>query len=171
MPKLGESQIRMSKKKFTAGLESLFGDQPTDVDQKGNFLLFPVDKELEEKRKDFEKGASNKNFATDIDSFLKEAFEEAFEEVQESSKTQKSSSKKTNKPLSGLDALIRSTIEPGPIEFEQGKAKRVSFVFDREKLEKLKEIAKVEKSYLKDIIRSVVEEYIDNYEKKKGKLN
>ena len=163
----------MSKKKFTAGLESIFGDQPTDVDQQGNFLLFPVDKELEEKRKEFEgeKGTSNKNFATDIDSFLKEAFEEAFEEVQENSKSQKSSSKKSNKPLSGLDALIRSTIEPGPIEFERGKAKRVSFTFDSDKLEKLKVIAQEEKAYLKDIIRSIVEEYVDNYEKKRGKFN
>lgn len=158
----------MSKKKFTDGLDSLFGDAPTDIDQQGNFLLFPVDKEVENARKDLEKG-STKNFASDLDSFLKEAFEEAFEDATEQSSATKTpkKTKRSKKSLSGLDALIRSTIEPHDITFDKKNAKRITFLVDKDKLDKLKEIAKKEKAFLKDVISSIVEEYVANYQAQK----
>jgi hypothetical protein len=159
----------MSKKKFTAGLESLFGDSPQETDQKGNLLLFPMEKKLEKKRKDFEKGSPSKKFANDIDSFLKEAFDEAFEEIQDPQNKKSTSGKKSNRPLTGLDALIRSTIEPvAPVEIDRDKSKRITFIVDREKLDKLKDIAKKEKAYLKDIIKNIVEEYVEKYEQGQG---
>jgi hypothetical protein len=48
--------------------------------------------------------------------------------------------------------------------------KRVSFVFDKEKLKKLKTIAKVKKSYLKDVIDEVVAEYLAKYESNSGEI-
>jgi len=156
----------LSKKKFTDGLESLFGESPKEVDQKGNFLLFPVEQVVEEDRKEIEKGVT-KNFSSDLDSFLKEAFDEAFDENPEQTKSNKPA-KKSRKSLSGLDALIRSTIEPHSINFDKKRnSKRITFLVDKDKLDKLKEIAKQEKTFLKDIISSIVEEYVSKYETEK----
>lgn len=156
----------MSKKKFTDGLESLFGEVPKEVDQKGNFLLFPVDQVVEEASKEIEKGAT-KNFSSDLDSFLKEAFDEAFDENAEQTKSTKPT-KKSRKSLSGLDALIRSTIEPHSIDFDKKRnSRRITFLVDKEKLDTLKAIAKQEKAFLKDIISSIVEEYVAKYESEK----
>ena len=150
----------MSKKKFTEGLDSLFGDAPQDIDQKGNLLLFPIGGKPSSS--DLDKGPS-KNFTADLDSFLKEAFEEAFEETPEPSSKIKPT-KKSQKSLSGLDALIRSTIEPGSISIDKKNSRRITFLVDQTKLETLKKIAKAEKAYLKDVISKIVEEYIDEYQ-------
>ena len=154
----------MSKKKFTEGLDSLFGEVPQDVNQQGNFTLFPVDKNPVP---DEDKGPS-KNFTSDLDSFLKEAFQEAFEESQEQARKPKAS-KKSKKSLSGLDALIRSTIEPSEITFDKKNAKRITFLIDKEKLETLRAIAKQEKAYIKDVISNIVEEYVSKYQSDKTK--
>ena len=54
---------------------------------------------------------------------------------------------------------INYTIEGPQLEY---------FVFDKEKLAKLKEIAKMEKAYLKDIIGDVVSNFIEKYEKEEN---
>ena len=72
---------------------------------------------------------------------------------------------KTRKKFSGLDALIRSTIEPKPVEPPVEKnTKRVTLVFDKEKLSKLKSIARAKRTYIKDIIDDMVSEFIVQYE-------
>ena len=67
----------------------------------------------------------------------------------------------------GLDLLIRQTSDEAYIEY-QSENKRVTFVFDKKKLEKLKKIAKSQKAFLKDIIGEVVSKYIEEYEDSKG---
>ncbi|MCB0644189.1 MAG: hypothetical protein KDC44_21245, partial [Phaeodactylibacter sp.] len=74
------------------------------------------------------------------------------------------------KPVSGLDVLIRRTIETTELEVNYQSKKRITFVFDREKLDKLKQIARKEKSYLKDLVDELISEYIDSYESHKGKV-
>jgi len=65
----------------------------------------------------------------------------------------------------GIDSLIRSTVEGSIMQIEStSNKKRVSFVFDKEKLKKLKTIAKLKKSYLKDVIDEVVADYLVKYE-------
>jgi hypothetical protein len=51
-----------------------------------------------------------------------------------------------------------------------GNTRRLTLVFDESKLNKLKSIARMERSYLKDIIDEIVEGFIKEYEVKKGVL-
>ncbi len=69
----------------------------------------------------------------------------------------------------GLDLLIRQTSEETFVEY-QSENKRVTFVFDKKKLERLKTIAKSKKLFLKDIIGDVVSKFIDEYEDSNGDL-
>jgi hypothetical protein len=74
--------------------------------------------------------------------------------------------------MSGLDMLIRRTVEAGSMEVEEERdgKKRLTVTFEKKKLEKLKKIARMEKAYLKDILGDIVAEYIRKYEAQKGKV-
>jgi hypothetical protein len=78
--------------------------------------------------------------------------------------------KRSKKPVGGLDALIRSTVEPQKVEFRGNAIKQLTLTFDEEKIQKLKKIARTEKKYLRKVINDIVEEYIKEYEEKKGKI-
>ena len=71
--------------------------------------------------------------------------------------------------LTGLDALIRRTlhIDQFTIDEETGK-KRLTVAVDKMKLDKLKVIARLENAYLKDIMVSLIDEYIQSYTQEKG---
>jgi hypothetical protein len=160
----------LSKKKFTAGLESLFGDAADDTIQE-EMLLFS---EASEKTKETKKNTSGKDFSADLQSFLTEAFEESFEEQLAEKESPPSSDrqvkKRRRKPLSALDALIRNTVEIKETEPDDKLTRRITVVFEKTKLEKLKSIARVEKTLIREIIDEIVGEFIRKYERKKGKL-
>ncbi|MCB0548649.1 MAG: hypothetical protein KDD19_13805 [Phaeodactylibacter sp.] len=167
----------MSKKRFTEGLESLFGEAAEDTLQENSPLLSRTEKREAPKSRDEEssKRSSAKDFSSDLQAFLEHAFEESVEEQLEQRKQKRTPisgsaqvKKRHRKPLTGLDALIRSTIEPGSMRIEQKSAKRITLTFDPEKLEKLKAIARRERTYLRDIIDEIVAEFLDEYETKKG---
>ncbi|MFM9952228.1 MAG: hypothetical protein ACKV1O_30130, partial [Saprospiraceae bacterium] len=80
-----------------------------------------------------------------------------------------SSSKTVRRPPTGLDALIRSTIEPETMNIQEYPTRRIVLTFDEEKIEKLQKIANVKKTVLKDMISEIVSNFIRTYEKKKGK--
>ncbi len=172
----------MAKKNFSDGLESIFGDE-----ENRNEEVSIVTKTAEE-GKAGKKGSgirrkkrSSKDFTSDLDSLLQEALNESVEQHVKSQKKEplaKSGNKKLQRKgrikrtLSGLDALIRQTVESGTVEVEEvssggskPKKKRVTFTFDREKVEKLKSIARLEKAYIRDIMDELVSEYIEKYEK------
>ncbi len=164
----------MSKKRFTDGLESLFG-----VSEGGNLpeespLLAETEVRVvtKPKAKKVRKRGS-KNFTSDLDSLFEDTLENAIEETkteyQQSNKPDKK--RKQLRPVSGLDALIRRTLESGEAEVSYDKRKRVTFVFEKSKVEKLKRIAKAQKVYLKDILGEIVKDYLKQYEKEKGTLN
>ena len=162
----------MAKKKFTDGLESLF-DEPKEQSSKGkDLLLFPVEEHTKAKTKKPIKKASGKNFADEIQSFLQEAFEDSFEEQtttkKDPLKKEKRIKKRRRKPLSGLDSLIRNTVQPSSMDLLDKPTRRLTITFDHHKLQKLKDIARVEKTYLKDIIDEIVGEFIEEYEQKKN---
>lgn len=172
----------MSKKKFTDGLESLFGTTVSVHEEQG-FLGQKANQaprkrsKLTVKKKKKGRPAAGKSFTSDLDSLFEQVLTETIEEKLNKPKKKKSdvvasvpldnTKKKYRKPMSGLDALIRQTVETSTMEMRPATAptkKRVTFVFDKQKLAKLKMIAKVEKAYLKDIIGDLVSEFIDGYE-------
>jgi len=166
----------MSKKKFKEGLESLFQEEP------------PVEKEptatAAERRKaksseptddKKERPSGGKNFTDDLQSFLQTAFEESYDRQTKARPAKKETfsseiKKRHAKPMSGLDALIRATVEPSRIKTGAKSTRRLTVAFDEQKLEKLKKIARMEKAYLRDIIDGIVAEYIRTYEQDKGDL-
>ena len=160
----------MAKKRFTAGMDSLF-DEPQDqtgLEEKAILSDTPKSKENPKRKKKSE----GKGFRNDLKAFLQEAFEESFEQQIEQKKIQSSSTtKKSSKPKGGLDALLRSTIEPSKIKLHNKPVRRLTISFEETKLEKLKRIARLEKTYLKDIIDEIVGEFIEGYESDKGPIS
>ncbi|MFT5165624.1 MAG: hypothetical protein ACI8P3_000852 [Saprospiraceae bacterium] len=168
----------MSKKKFTSGLESLFGNSSEKAFQEGSPLIdveeSPVKRERSRGSGSGQVAAkrSSKNFTSDLETLFEQALSETFEEQTEQANQQQQIKKRANKPrkrLSGLDALIRNTGGMDYIEVNSPNKKRVTFVIDKPKLERLKEIARVKKLYLKDIIGEVMSKFIEKHEKNKGK--
>ena len=158
----------MSKKRFTAGLESLLSS-PEDAALQGHALLSAESttaKSSSIPKPEPNKKAQGKRFTDDLQAFLMEAFEESFERQMQQVPAEAEIKKRSAKPMEGLDALIRSTIEP-KVQFDQHATRRLTLQFDERKLEKLKTIAKMEKTLLRDIIDGIVEEYIARWEKQK----
>lgn len=169
----------MSKKKFTDGLEDLFHTQHLERG-KGTAFLEGADLADEPGVKPVVKrSSSRKDFTTDLDSLFEEALQESFEEQMQQRESGASATKAQvfhqqahrRRPGGGLDLLIRRTVERGIIEEDKTTGtRRLTVTFDKEKLKKLKTIARIEKAYLKDILGNIVAEYIRQYEKQKGNL-
>lgn len=168
----------MSKKKFKDGLESLFAEIEQNAMSEQNALLEASGSERRpassrESNPAAEKRSTGKKFADDMESFLQSAFEESFDrqmrQEQLSPAEEAQIRKRSHRPVSGLDALIRSTVQPQEVHLEEHPKRRLTIVFDDQKLQKLREIARLEKTYLKNIIDEIVAEYIQTYEKKKKK--
>jgi hypothetical protein len=146
-------------------MESIFGEASEDTLQESSPLLSSTQSEA--KPRTSKRSSSGKNFSDDLQSFLQSAFDDSLEQqlaersqkkpLQEQAKVKK----RHRRPLSGLDALIRSTVDPKPARVDSSKAKRVTLTFDPKKLEKLKAIARNRKAYLKDVIDEIVAEYLD----------
>lgn len=160
----------MSKKRFSAGLDDLFSDQyATAMSAEGGVeSAAPANTE---------RRSSHKNFASDLDSLLQEALEESLEKyesnqpdsVTASAKSRSQQSSGSRGIFSGLDALIRGTIDVQEVVADENTGKkRLTVAVDREKLEKLKTIARLENAYLKDLIVGVIDGYIEKYTHQKG---
>jgi len=168
----------VSKKKFTDGLESLFS-LSAEENEKEEVLLV-VEAEEKQKKTPTEKKKNkrkpSKSFTADLDSLFSGTISynpEKKETTQAESKKEKAGAEKKKGPkvFSGLEALLRNTVDTARYnQTEPSKVKRVTFTFDKEKLVRLKKIAKTQKSYLKDIIGKVVSEYIEEYEKDQEKV-
>lgn len=151
----------MAKKNFKKGFTDLLSEA-----MDGNL------KEKVTKKTANKKQSSTKSFALDLESLFEETIKESTAENVEAIKSGKKPVKKTrakskrSKPSFGLDALIRETVETSTVETKKTAKglKRVTITLEQKRLEKLKSIARMEKSYLKDIINEVVAEYITKYE-------
>ena len=166
----------MGKKRFSSEFNTLF-DASTDEPQRGSAAVATLDASL---LNDVEMGvktvvrrAATKNFTSDLDALFNEAFTEAVEEkveklrresgIEDPFGTARSSNKK---PLSGLDALIRQTVDTSLAGLEHAAVKRLTIMFENQKIERLKSIAKQERAFIKDLVGNVLTEFIENYEKK-----
>ena len=120
---------------------------------------------------------TSKNFTSDLDSLFNDAFSEAVEERVE--KMRRSAGiddpfdepkmRLHKQPLSGLDALIRSTIDTSLAGLDHAAIKRLTIMVESQKIDKLKSIAKLERSFVKDIVNGMLTEFINDYEKRTGK--
>jgi hypothetical protein len=156
----------MSKKKFSEGLDDLFSNEPAVESQ---WAYATTDAPVRERR------ASNKNFMDDLDELFSQAMDERFDQPDPEPPTASTSSTKSKSlaaqraPLSGLDALIRQTIDVQEINFDEASGKkRLTVAIDKTKLLQLKNIARIENSYLKDIMIQLIDEYLQEYQAKKG---
>jgi hypothetical protein len=140
----------MAKKRFTDNLSGLFeddnyliGDDPMAVNEEVVEVSVPV------KTKKAKKKISSKNFTQNLDVFLGDD----------------SRRSKTPRRRTGLDYLIRSTVEDDPDREPQEPAKpdtkRVTLVFVKDHLLTLKEEAKERKMYLKDVVQEMVAQYLE----------
>ena len=165
--------MKLSKKKFTDGLESLFDEV---AEETVTFVEASTPKTPQKVKRVRSKGSS-KDFTADLDTLLEEALgsdkpeESTISETtsDKGSSTPKQVNPKVRKPLSGLDALIRKTIEVKMVEEQSDRkaTKRVTFAVDKKKLEKLKAIARSQNAYLKDVITQIITEYIKETEDSK----
>lgn len=160
----------MSKKRFSEGLDDLFSDAHT-----GQENLLSADTAVAHPP---ERKSAHKNFMADLDSLLQEALEESIERYDANQPDTTTPSGKTKAtaagisyraPLTGLDALIRQTIDVQEISTDETSGKkRLTVTVDRAKLEKLKTIARLENSYMKDLLVQLIDEYIEEYTQQKG---
>lgn len=147
-----------NKKSFALGLDALFGDETTAK------VYEPEQEKPKIKDQPTKKANPKKSFSNDLDLFFQDAVEEVVQEAQNNVKDSGSAVKRRTKPDFGLDSLIRSTIETGQL-VEKSKKKRISFTFDENRIEELKEIAKQEKARVRDIVGELIAEYIEKRSK------
>lgn len=159
----------MSKKKFTYGLESLFDNSD---DHLMTATALPKASAMSSHASDTEpnsKRPAGKNFTADLDSLFHDALRETVEEQLKKSigvnELPPETGRSVVKTLSGLDALIRSTADEEETPQSYKPTKRVTFVFDNSKLEKLKHIARKERAFLKDILNEIITGYINDYDR------
>ena len=169
----------VSSKKFKSGLESLFDNAEREFEQ-DSFAI--AEQQAAEtagqdapKRKSTAKrkggrGRMGKNFTSDLDSLFDVAMEERRQSEQRTATTPRPKTVgkvRERKTLSGLDALIRQTAELDASGRPQKTTKRVTFAYNRQKLDKLKRIARNRRLYLKDIMKEIVNDYLARNEGKK----
>ncbi len=157
---------KFNKKKFT-GLDSVFEDDGKDLFNNASVVEEPVEKSPKKTTKNKDR-STHKNFTSDLDSLLEQALAESDDYKEE--KKERNTRAGGLQAISGLDALIRQTINFEVVKSEKGvkPTKRVSFTVDKDKLQKLKHIARIEKAYMKDILSRLISEYIKEYENGKS---
>ncbi len=162
----------MSKKRFSEGLDDLFsGSRESHGEAFSNAVVLTAPSAMGER-----KVPGHKSFMNGLDALLQEAMDESLERYESNQPDSVSASSKTKTTnalrtpaRSGLDMLIRQTLDVQDFATDESTGKkRLTVAVDRPKLEKLKAIAKLENAFLKDLLVSLIDEYIDEYSQAKG---
>jgi len=75
-------------------------------------------------------------------------------------------------PRLGLDSLIRNTrMLSSEDAMANDESKRVTFIYSKNQLEKVRQISKYESRFMKDIIGEAVNQWLERYERKLMKAN
>jgi len=161
----------VSKKNLKDGLESLFGGpaiaEPSLPENSPLLERTKVSKNKSVKKDDpkqKKRSKSGKNFTSDLDTLFEAALSDNTKASQYDntpSGNQNARVQKRRPSVVGLDALIQQTTDVN-LDYTSTK-KRVTFIFEKKKLDKLKKIAKLQNSFLKDIIGKIVGEHISKY--------
>jgi len=158
----------MAKKKFSEGLDDLLSDS-----KEGGAEFADSSTAAAPPR---ERRSGHKSFMSDLDSLLQEALDESLShqdnaQAASAASQLKSASRRSasDSTPQGLDLLIRDTINIQDIMSDEATGKRrLTVAVDKTKLEKLKTIARLENSVLKDLLVELIDAYIQEYPVKKG---
>lgn len=169
----------MSKKKFKAGLESLFGDTGGNDLLPGIRPLLAEEEQTKGSRtatKKRPKRRSSKNFTSDLEDLFHSALDKEYKEKVKKKPTSRhdtSVKKRSDRPVIGIDALIRrtSTENRENVGVSTPLKKRVTFTLEKQKIEQLKSIAKSKKAYLKDIVDDIISDYLNERTKRPPSAN
>lgn len=149
----------MSKKNFIDGLESIFAEDVLEqAFQEDTNPLFSYEARSST---DTDMVSSRGSFSADDD-------EEEFEYEGPVKKSQVL--KRHRKPLSGIDLLIRNTTQDDHSDNPKLHTRKFSLLFDKTVFNKLKDIARFEKVYFRDMVAHVLESFVEKYEKEKGPI-
>ncbi len=156
-----------NKKKFSDGLDFLLSNAMEEKTVKPS-----DDKSTPPAPRNTKKDGSKKSFSSDLEYFFQDAIEDAVQEaaqdISNGGTAVAKQTKRRTKPNFGIDSLIRSTIETSTIAEKQSK-KRITFTFEEERIKQLKELAKLEKSRVRDIVGELIAQYIKENKGKKSK--
>ena len=109
-------------------------------------------------------------FSEALEAFFREELaEKVIERAEEDRKGKK---RGISSPKRGVDSLIQGTLfEEDQLELGRtDKGERVTLVFDTRQVKKLQSIARMEKTYLRNIVSEVVGEFIRSYESEHGQI-
>lgn len=158
----------MSKKKFSEGLEDLLKDlEAFNEEEAAAQPPAPAGRRQPGVRSNL------KSFASELETVMQDDDREEAPESSAPSAALQGKSKSheaiRRALFHGLDSLIRPTIDVQEMDSdEQAGKKRLTVALEKVKLEKLKMIARMENSFMKDILISLINEYIDRYSRDKG---
>lgn len=176
----------MGKKQFNSDFDKFFGkaSSTSTTTSEETATIVAENKDVENNEEVGSKSSSNstpvKSFQNNLHDFLQNTFEEAFQEQMEARKNPRPEGdiplSKKGKPMGGLDSLIRSTVDPNSIRIthtrtaDGGNIRRISLAFKESQIEKLRKIANLKRTMLKDVIYQVVEDFIAEYEQREENL-
>ena len=112
---------------------------------------------------------SGKDFSSDLGHAMQDVFirqEEDYIAQDDNLRITDLSRRAFRKPLSGLESLLRKTIDSEELDNETKR--RIVVIIESGKVEKLKSIAKEESLFLKEIIERCVNLFLEDYEHKKA---
>lgn len=156
---------KKNKKSFADGLDMLF-TQTLEDNLQDNPSMLDVEQPSEKKKKRTKKSTtksrktSRKSFSTDLELFFKESIESNIEGAEVTEIKRNIVKDNKNRKAIGIDVLIQRTANPTKAAPVKPSTKRVTFVLDKTKIEGLKNVARSQKKYMKNIISDLIEEYL-----------
>ena len=159
----------MSKKNFIDGLESIFTDAADSTFQEDSpFFSYEAKSNVDPHTHILKQDLPGESSSLDED----DDYDEDENIVDQESEEKKDVAKPPRKPLTGLDLLIRNTtLESNNPNSVRANQRKVSLVFDKQLLSKLKLIAKKENTNFRLMISDMLTLFVDRYEKDKGPVS
>ena len=162
---------KVSKKKFSSGLDILFTDPSNDEFLNEDTINLDGGNDLQATQGTTTVVARTtkrtKDFSSNFDSFFDDSFERVNNYGVDTNTSESLRNAETKKPfrrpVSGLDALIRQTT--GEMDYDPQLKKRLTLILESSKIDRLQEIAKNQSIYFKDFLHDLITNYIREYDK------
>lgn len=156
----------MSKKKFSLDPDYLTRDAQAEVITMTSEPTAVKAEKLSKETVAIKKAQESHKISDKFGSHLDALFQEP-PVVEEPKPTRLSKRVRKALPRMGLDSLIRNTRNPTPENTTSAsdEQKRVTFVYSRDQLEKVRQISKFESIFMKDIIGEAVNQWLERYER------